>query len=172
VAYTSCFLLPSITHLLDNIKQKMKWKKKTIKKWKERSFYFLLRETLPRRLCDLYWQRADGDATKNQVAMNPTNSIYFQHKRLVGRKYRESETLSSSLYETLALQSNFKSREQANDICRTQRRWELSNSPLWRSPWFWPRWGKFAEAFLCASVKNAAVTDWLSQLPSMTLSAM
>merc|ERR1712111_9270 len=38
-------------------------------------------------------ERLIGDAAKNQVAMNPTNTI-FDAKRLIGRKYNESTVQS------------------------------------------------------------------------------
>ena len=38
-------------------------------------------------------ERLIGDAAKNQVAMNPTNSI-FDAKRLIGRKFEDAEVQS------------------------------------------------------------------------------
>ena len=40
-------------------------------------------------------ERLIGDAAKNQVAMNPTNTV-FDAKRLIGRKFQDAEVQSVS----------------------------------------------------------------------------
>ena len=54
-------------------------------------------------------ERLIGDAAKNQVAVNPSNTV-FDAKRLIGRNFSDSSTE----YETLAFQNRCGRKETQN----------------------------------------------------------
>ncbi|KAJ0580762.1 putative Heat shock protein 70 family [Helianthus annuus] len=99
-------------------------------------------------------ERLIGDAAKNQVAMNPTNTV-FDAKRLIGRRFSDASVQSdiklwpfkviSGPAEKPMISVNYKGEE------KTFAAEEISSMVLIKMK-------EIAEAFLGTTVKNAVVT--------------
>ncbi|KAJ6428251.1 hypothetical protein OIU84_023633 [Salix udensis] len=83
-------------------------------------------------------ERLIGDAAKNQVAMNPQNTV-FDAKRLIGRRYSEPSVQSDMKHWPFKGEEKQFAAEEISSMVLTKMR-------------------EIAEAFLGHSVKNAVVT--------------
>merc|ERR1711971_72919 len=98
-------------------------------------------------------ERLIGDAAKNQVAMNPTNTI-FDAKRLIGRKFSDS-TVQSDLkhWPFKVVQVDGKPKLQVDYKCEEKQFFaeEISSMVLTKMK-------ETAEAFLGHNITDAVVT--------------
>jgi len=98
-------------------------------------------------------ERLIGDAAKNQVAINPTNTI-FDAKRLIGRKYNDS-TVASDMkhwpFEVIDVGGLPKLKVEYKNEEKTFTPEEISSMVLTKMK-------ETAEAYLGSEVKDAVVT--------------
>jgi L1 cell adhesion molecule like protein len=99
-------------------------------------------------------ERLIGDAAKNQVAMNPSNTV-FDVKRLIGRKYSDA-----CVQDDIKLWPfNVKSGEGEKPMCQVEYKGEekiFSAEEI--SSMILVKMKEVAEAYLSKDVKNAVVT--------------
>jgi len=99
-------------------------------------------------------ERLIGDAAKNQVAMNPSNTV-FDVKRLIGRKYSDA-----CVQDDIKLWPfNVKSGEGEKPMCQVEYKGEekiFSAEEI--SSMILVKMKEVAEAYLSKTVKNAVVT--------------
>jgi len=98
-------------------------------------------------------ERLIGDAAKNQVAMNPTNTI-FDAKRLIGRKYSDSTVQSDMKHWPFkVVQVDGKPKLQVDYKCEEKQFFaeEISSMVLTKMK-------ETAEAFLGHNITDAVVT--------------
>ncbi|CAB1449530.1 unnamed protein product [Pleuronectes platessa] len=98
-------------------------------------------------------ERLIGDAAKNQVAMNPTNTI-FDAKRLIGRKFNDSIVQSDmKLWPFKVIDDNGKPKVQVEYKGETKNFYpeEISSMVLVKMK-------EIAEAYLGQKVSNAVIT--------------
>eukprot|EP00122_Pirum_gemmata_P018178 Pgem_evm1s17023 len=98
-------------------------------------------------------ERLIGDAAKNQVAMNPANTI-FDAKRLIGRKYHDKEVQDDAKHFPFAI------REKNNKpVIQVQFKHELKTfSPEEISAMVLTKMKSVAESHLGYEVKEAVIT--------------
>jgi len=98
-------------------------------------------------------ERLIGDAAKNQVAMNPTNTI-FDAKRLIGRKF-EDQTVQADMkhwpFEVVNIEGKPKIQVTYKDEKKTFFPEEISSMVL-------SKMKETAEAYLGKTVTNAVIT--------------
>ena len=98
-------------------------------------------------------ERLVGDAAKNQVAMNPTNTIY-DVKRLIGRKHSE-QTVQTDLkhmsYEVISVDDKPMIKVQHKNMDKTLTPEEVSSMILVKMK-------EIAESFTGFPVKDAVIT--------------
>merc|ERR1712038_1388631 len=98
-------------------------------------------------------ERLIGDAAKNQVAMNPTNTV-FDAKRLVGRKYNDSTVqLDKKLWPFTITNDDSKPKIEVDYKCEKK-----SFTPEEISAMVLTKMKDTAEAYLGQPVKDAVVT--------------
>merc|ERR1712072_137543 len=98
-------------------------------------------------------ERLIGDAAKNQVAMNPTNTV-FDAKRLVGRKYNDSTVqLDKKLWPFTVANDDSKPKIEVDYKCEKK-----SFTPEEISAMVLTKMKDTAEAYLGQPVKDAVVT--------------
>ncbi|KAL7410446.1 heat shock cognate 70 [Mrakia frigida] len=98
-------------------------------------------------------ERLIGDAAKNQVAMNPTNSI-FDAKRLIGRKFEDAEVQSDMKHWPFKVIS-----KDGKPVIQIQYRGEEKQfTPEEVSAMILVKMKETAEAYLGTTVSNAVVT--------------
>ncbi|CED82433.1 heat shock protein hss1 [Phaffia rhodozyma] len=98
-------------------------------------------------------ERLIGDAAKNQVAMNPTNSI-FDAKRLIGRKFEDSEVQSDMKHWPFKVIS-----KEGKPVVQIQYKGEdRTFTPEEVSAMILTKMKDTAEAYLGTTVTNAVVT--------------
>merc|ERR1712072_10934 len=98
-------------------------------------------------------ERLIGDAAKNQVAMNPTNTV-FDAKRLVGRKYNDSTVqLDKKLWPFTVANDDSKPKIEVDYKCEKR-----SFTPEEISAMVLTKMKDTAEAYLGQLVKDAVVT--------------
>ena len=98
-------------------------------------------------------ERLIGDAAKNQVAMNPTNSI-FDAKRLIGRKFDDAEVQSDMKHWPFKIIS-----KEGKPVIQIQYRGEEKQfTPEEVSAMILVKMKETAEAYLETTVTNAVVT--------------
>ena len=98
-------------------------------------------------------ERLIGDAAKNQVAMNPNNTI-FDAKRLIGRKYNESSVQSDMKHwPFMVVQVSDRPMLQVEFKCE-----EKTFSPEEISSMVLVKMKETAEAFLGQDITDAVVT--------------
>merc|ERR1712018_486015 len=98
-------------------------------------------------------ERLIGDAAKNQVAMNPTNTV-FDAKRLIGRKYDDTTVQRDKKhwpFNVVKSDSKPKIEVEHKGECKTFNPEEISSMVLTKMK-------ETAEAYLGKSVKDAVVT--------------
>ncbi|XP_055382991.1 heat shock 70 kDa protein cognate 4 [Condylostylus longicornis] len=98
-------------------------------------------------------ERLIGDAAKNQVAMNPTNTI-FDAKRLIGRKFDEKAVQSDMKhwpFEVVSVEGKPKIEVMYKDEKKTFFPEEISSMVLTKMK-------ETAEAYLGKTVTNAVIT--------------
>ena len=98
-------------------------------------------------------ERLIGDAAKNQVAMNPTNTI-FDAKRLIGRKFTDSTVQSDMKHWPFkVVQVDGKPKLQVDYKCEEKQFFaeEISSMVLTKMK-------ETAEAFLGHNITDAVVT--------------
>merc|ERR1711988_1796365 len=98
-------------------------------------------------------ERLIGDAAKNQVAMNPTNTI-FDAKRLIGRKYQDS-TVQSDMKHWPFKVSNAGGKPRLEVEYKSE---EKSFTPEEISAMVLVKMKETAESYLGQEVKDAVVT--------------
>ncbi|KAF4093029.1 hypothetical protein AMELA_G00027560 [Ameiurus melas] len=96
-------------------------------------------------------ERLIGDAAKNQVALNPNNTV-FDAKRLIGRKFDDPVVQSDMKHWPFQVTPW---REVSQGSSRVQRGEEILTFPPRRSPpWFWVKMKEIAEAYLDSKIIN------------------
>jgi heat shock 70kDa protein 1/2/6/8 len=104
-------------------------------------------------------ERLIGDAAKNQVAMNPNNTI-FDAKRLIGRKF-DDQTVQRDIkhWPFTVINDNGKPKIQVEYKCETKSFYaeEVSSMVLTKMK-------ETAEAYLGMSVNDAVVTGESSKV--------
>jgi heat shock protein 1/8 len=104
-------------------------------------------------------ERLIGDAAKNQVAMNPNNTI-FDAKRLIGRKF-DDQTVQRDIkhWPFTVINDNGKPKIQVEYKCETKSFYaeEVSSMVLTKMK-------ETAEAYLGMSVNDAVVTGKSSKV--------
>ncbi|XP_055853937.1 heat shock 70 kDa protein cognate 4 [Episyrphus balteatus] len=98
-------------------------------------------------------ERLIGDAAKNQVAMNPTNTI-FDAKRLIGRKFEDAPVQSDMKhwpFEVVSVEGKPKIQVIYKDEKKTFFPEEISSMVLTKMK-------ETAEAYLGKTVSNAVIT--------------
>lgn len=98
-------------------------------------------------------ERLIGDAAKNQVAMNPTNTI-FDAKRLIGRKFDDPAVQSDMKhwpFEVVSVEGKPKIQVMYKDEAKTFFPEEISSMVLVKMK-------ETAEAYLGKTVTNAVIT--------------
>lgn len=98
-------------------------------------------------------ERLIGDAAKNQVAMNPTNTI-FDAKRLIGRKFEDAPVQSDMKhwpFEVVSVEGKPKIQVVYKDEKKTFFPEEISSMVLTKMK-------ETAEAYLGKTVSNAVIT--------------
>ncbi|KAJ7190108.1 heat shock cognate 70 [Mycena pura] len=99
-------------------------------------------------------ERLIGDAAKNQVAMNPTNTV-FDAKRLIGRKFDDDEVQADMKHFPFTVLS-----KGGKPYIRVEYRGEQKEfSPEEISSMVLLKMKETAEAYLGTTVKDAVVTD-------------
>merc|ERR1719189_2847052 len=98
-------------------------------------------------------ERLIGDAAKNQVAMNPTNTI-FDAKRLIGRQYQDS-TVQSDMKHWPFQVTNAGGKPRLQVEYKAE---EKTFSPEEVSSMVLTRMKETAEAYLGTEVRDAVVT--------------
>ncbi|KAJ7652284.1 Hsp70 protein-domain-containing protein [Mycena rosella] len=98
-------------------------------------------------------ERLIGDAAKNQVAMNPTNTV-FDVKRLIGRKFDDNEVQADIKHFPFAVVG----RGGKPYICVEYRGEQKEFSPEEISSMVLLRMKETAEAYLGTTVKDAVLT--------------
>ncbi|KAF7336226.1 hypothetical protein MVEN_02170400 [Mycena venus] len=96
-------------------------------------------------------ERLIGDAAKNQVAMNPTNTV-FDAKRLIGRKFDDSEVQADMKHFPFTVFS-----KDGKPYIRVEYRGEKKEFKRFR-PWCSLKMKETAESYLGTTVTNAVVT--------------
>ncbi|KAK9759880.1 Hsp70 chaperone [Basidiobolus ranarum] len=98
-------------------------------------------------------ERLIGDAAKNQVAMNPTNSV-FDAKRLIGRRFNDSEVQSDMKHWPFKVID-----KDTKPLIQVEYKGETKTfTPEEISSMILLKMKETAEAYLGAEVKNAVVT--------------
>jgi len=98
-------------------------------------------------------ERLIGDAAKNQVAMNPANTV-FDAKRLIGRKYDDATVQQDKKHWSFnVVNENSKPKIQVEHKCERK-----SFTPEEISAMVLTKMKETAEAYLGTSVKDAVVT--------------
>ncbi|KAK9727561.1 Hsp70 chaperone [Basidiobolus ranarum] len=98
-------------------------------------------------------ERLIGDAAKNQVAMNPTNSV-FDAKRLIGRRFNDSEVQSDMKHWPFKVVD-----KDTKPLIQVDYKGETKTfTPEEISSMILLKMKKTAEAYLGTEVKNAVVT--------------
>merc|ERR1711910_165761 len=98
-------------------------------------------------------ERLIGDAAKNQVAMNPTNTI-FDAKRLIGRQYQDSAVQADMKHWPFKV-SNAGGKPRLEVECKSE---EKSFTPEEISAMVLVKMKETAESYLGHEVKDAVVT--------------
>jgi L1 cell adhesion molecule like protein len=99
-------------------------------------------------------ERLIGDAAKNQVAMNATNTV-FDAKRLIGRKFSDSEVQSDMKYWPFKIISNSAGKPLIKVDFKGEEK-EFSAEEI--SSMVLIKMKEIAEAYLGREVKNAVIT--------------
>ncbi|ORX94891.1 heat shock protein 70 [Basidiobolus meristosporus CBS 931.73] len=98
-------------------------------------------------------ERLIGDAAKNQVAMNPTNSV-FDAKRLIGRRFNDSEVQSDMKHWPFKIVE-----KDSKPLIQVEYKGETKTfTPEEISSMILLKMRETAEAYLGGEVKNAVVT--------------
>jgi heat shock protein 1/8 len=98
-------------------------------------------------------ERLIGDAAKNQVAMNPTNTV-FDAKRLIGRRFNDAEVQSDMKHWPFTVVN-----KESKPYIQIEYRGENKTfSPEEISSMVLIKMKETAEAYLGKSVKNAVIT--------------
>ncbi|ORX94895.1 hsp71-like protein [Basidiobolus meristosporus CBS 931.73] len=98
-------------------------------------------------------ERLIGDAAKNQVAMNPTNSV-FDAKRLIGRRFNDSEVQSDMKHWPFKVVE-----KDSKPLIQVEYKGETKTfTPEEISSMILLKMRETAEAYLGGEVKNAVVT--------------
>ncbi|ORX63712.1 hsp71-like protein [Basidiobolus meristosporus CBS 931.73] len=98
-------------------------------------------------------ERLIGDAAKNQVAMNPTNSV-FDAKRLIGRRFNDSEVQSDMKHWPFKVVE-----KDSKPLIQVEYKGESKTfTPEEISSMILLKMRETAEAYLGGEVKNAVVT--------------
>jgi len=101
-------------------------------------------------------ERLIGDAAKNQTAMNPINTV-FDAKRLIGRKFKDSEVQSDMKHFSFTVASDGTSADKP--VIKVEYRGENKTfTPEEISSMVLLKMKETAEAFLGTSVTQAVVT--------------
>ncbi|KAN0032850.1 hypothetical protein ACTFIV_006782 [Dictyostelium citrinum] len=99
-------------------------------------------------------ERLIGDAAKNQVAMNPKNSV-FDAKRLIGRKFSDSEVQNDMKYWPFKVIPN----EKDKPLIQVEFKGETKTfSPEEISSMVLSKMKEIAESYLGKTVNNAVIT--------------
>ena len=98
-------------------------------------------------------ERLIGDAAKNQVAMNPTNTI-FDAKRLIGRKFDETTVQSDIKHWPFKVQNDGGKPR----ICVEHKGEDKTFSPEEVSSMVLTKMKEVSEAYLGGSIRDAVVT--------------
>ncbi|ORX94892.1 hsp71-like protein [Basidiobolus meristosporus CBS 931.73] len=98
-------------------------------------------------------ERLIGDAAKNQVAMNPTNSV-FDAKRLIGRRFNDSEVQSDMKHWPFKV-----IEKDSKPLIQVEYKGETKTfTPEEISSMILLKMRETAEAYLGSDVKNAVIT--------------
>ena len=99
-------------------------------------------------------ERLIGDAAKNQVAMNPTNTV-FDAKRLIGRKFNDAEVQADMKHFPFKVLL----RRVASQSCEVEFKGENKTfTPEEISAMILTKMRETAESYLGGTVNNAVVT--------------
>ncbi|KAK8404746.1 hypothetical protein O3P69_007769 [Scylla paramamosain] len=98
-------------------------------------------------------ERLIGDAAKNQVAMNPNNTV-FDAKRLIGRKF-EDTTVQSDMKQWPFTVISDGGKPKISVEYKGENK---SSSPRKSLPWSLIKMKETAEAYLGTTVKDAVIT--------------
>ena len=99
-------------------------------------------------------ERLIGDAAKNQVAMNPTNTV-FDAKRLIGRKFDDPSVQSDMKHWPVTLKAGPEGKPLIEVTYKGERK---TFSPEEISSMVLTKMKQIAEAYLGKEVKNAVIT--------------
>jgi len=99
-------------------------------------------------------ERLVGDAAKNQVALNSSNTV-FDSKRLLGRKYEDSSIQEDRLHWPFKVIKTADHKPKIEVIYKNEKK---TFSPEEISSMILSKMKETAEAFIGSSVKNAVVT--------------
>ena len=99
-------------------------------------------------------ERLIGDAAKNQVAMNPTNTV-FDAKRLIGRKFDDPSVQSDMKHWPFTLKAGPEGKPLIEVTYKGERK---TFSPEEISSMVLTKMKQIAEAYLGKEVKNAVIT--------------
>ncbi|KFY19258.1 hypothetical protein V493_08053 [Pseudogymnoascus sp. VKM F-4281 (FW-2241)] len=98
-------------------------------------------------------ERLIGDAAKNQVAMNPTNTV-FDAKRLIGRKFADAEVQADMKHFPFKIID-----KGGKPVCQVEFKGETKDfTPEEISSMILVKMRETAEAYLGGTVNNAVVT--------------
>ncbi|OMH80728.1 Heat shock protein HSS1 [Zancudomyces culisetae] len=98
-------------------------------------------------------ERLIGDAAKNQVAMNPTNTV-FDVKRLIGRRFEDAEVQSDMKHFSYKIVD-----EKGKPYCMVEYKGETKKfTPEEISSMILSKMRETAEAYIGAEVKDAVIT--------------